>query len=182
LQWLGESEEEPMGQLTRLVAAGATVVAIACESALTTGTETALADGTSTAGHSTLIPLSSILRQCDLTTINYVPSDTTGTGYAVISRSGSTVTAEVHMTGVRPDIWYGVRLVQIPRTTVSCNAGDPGVGMGRLYTDFAGNGTATVSAPVMPGATGAWVSVEGPVGGGTMLSGDYRTSDYAATI
>jgi hypothetical protein len=171
-----------MGQLTRFVAAGVTGVAMACASTFAIGTQTAVADGTSTASSSTVVPLSSILRRCDFTDSHYVPSDTSGTGYAVISKSGSTVTADVHMEGARADIWYGVRLVQVPRTTVSCNAGDPGVGMGRLYTDFAGNGSTTVSAPRMSGATGAWVSVEGPVGGGTMLSGDYRSSDYAAAI
>ena len=93
-----------------------------------------------TAG-STLVPLSSILRRCDFTNAAYAPSDTKGTGYAIISRSGSTVSAEVHMQGATPDIWYGVRLVQLPRTGIGCGAADPGVAMGRLYTDFAGIGT-----------------------------------------
>jgi hypothetical protein len=128
------------------------------------------------------VPLSSILRRCDMSNVNYAPSDTTGTAYVIISRSGSTVSAEVHTAGLRPDIWYGVRLVQLPRPGIACGPGDPGVAMGRLYTDGAGVGTTTVSGPVMSGATGAWVSVEGPLGGGTMLSGDYRTSDYAAAI
>jgi hypothetical protein len=163
-----------MGQLTRFVAAAATGVAVASSMAATP-----VANATS---GSTFVPLSSILRRCDFSTDAYTPSDTRGTGYAIISRSGSTVTAEVHMEGATPDIWYGVRLVQLPRPGVGCGPADPGVAMGRLYTDVGGIGTTTVSGPVMSGATGAWVSVEGPVGGGTMLTGDYRTSDYAASI
>jgi hypothetical protein len=111
-----------------------------------------------------------------------VPSDTKGTGYAIITRTGNTVTAEVHMITVTPDIWYGVRLVVVPRPGISCGAGDPGVGVGRLYTDGVGIGTVTVQAPVIEGATGAWVSVEGPIGTSTQLTGDFRTSDFIARI
>jgi hypothetical protein len=168
-----------MGQLTRFVAAAATGVAIASASMVAIGTVMPVANGT--AG-STYVPLSSILRRCDFTNANYAPSDTRGTAYAVISRSGSTVSAEVHTAGVTSDIWYGVRLVQLPRPGIACGPGDPGVAAGRLYTDAAGIGTKTVSGPVMSGATGAFVLLEGPLGGGTMLSGDYRSSDYAAAI
>jgi hypothetical protein len=34
----------------------------------------------------------------------------------------------------------------------------------------------------MNGATGAWVSVEGPVGDISQLTGDFRTSDFIAAI
>ena len=171
-----------MRQLTRFVAAASATVMVTTTAALGLGTGTAAADGTTTANGSRVVPLSSILRRCDWTNAQYVPSDTTGTGYAVISRTGSTVTAEVHMTGVIGDIWYGVRLVEVPRPGIGCGAGAPGVGFGQLYTDDAGNGTVTVQAPVMPGATGAWVSVEGPLGIAKQVTGDFRTSDYVAAI
>ncbi|MDT5013463.1 MAG: hypothetical protein QOH57_5080 [Mycobacterium sp.] len=166
-----------MSQLTRFVAAStATGFAIASAVVLT-GTGTAVADG------GKIVPLSYRLRTCDGVATNpYTPSSGNGTAYAVISRSGSTVTAEVHMANVAPDIWYGVRLVETPRPGISCGAGDAGVGMGRLYTDGAGVGTTTVTAPVMSGANGAWVSVEGPLGNHTQLSGDFRTSDYVVRL
>jgi hypothetical protein len=170
-----------MGQLTRVVAAAATGAAIASASMLAIGTGTAVADGTGTSGPK-MVPLNSYLRRCDFTSVPYVPSQTKGTGYAIITRTGNTVTAEVHMITVIPDIWYGVRLVQMPRPGIGCDVSGPGVAMGRLYTDGAGTGTTTVSGPLMQGATGAWVSVEGPLGDSNQLTGDFRTSDYVAKI
>src|SRR5262249_41617323 len=150
------------------------VMAMTSAVTLTLGSPTAAADGTTATGEARYVPLSAFLRRCDWSDDTYVPADTEGTGYAMISRTGNTVTAEVHMLAVRSDIWYGVRLVLVPRPGIGCGAGDPGVGVGRLYTDGAGNGTVTVQAPVMSGATGAWVSVEGPLGVQNMLSGDFR--------
>jgi len=86
------------------------------------------------------------------------------------------------MISVIPDIWYGVRLVEVPRPGIGCAAGEPGVGFGQLYTDGAGIGMTTVQAPVMNGATGAWVSVEGPVGDSPTFAGDFRTSDDVVPI
>ena len=167
-----------MRQLTRFVAAATAIVAL-----LLARGGTAAADETSSAADgSKVAPLGSALRRCDFSHVPYVPSDTRGTGYAVVTRTGDTVSADVHMITVIPDIWYGVRLVQVPRPGIGCGAGDPGVGVGRLYTDQFGTGTVTVQAPVMAGATGAWVSVEGPIGISTQLSGDFRTSDYVVNI
>lgn len=171
-----------MRQLTRFVAAASATVMVTTTAALGLGTGTAAGDGTTTANGSRLVPLNSILRRCDWTPDSNVPSDNRGTGYAVISRTGNAVTAEVHLASVTPDIWYGVRLVQVPRTGISCGTGDPGVGFGQLYTDDAGIGTVTVQAPVMNGATGAWVSVEGPGSDIQTYTGDFRTSDYIAPI
>jgi hypothetical protein len=172
-----------MRQLTPFVASAAALMAAASVTVLGGGSGTAAADGTSSAGHSSVVPLSSILRECNWQSSPYVPSETTGTGFAVVGRAGNTVTADVHMTGVIPDIWYGVRLVEVPRPGIGCGAGGPGVGFGQLYTDDAGNGSVTVQAPVMQGATGAWVSVEGPLGySAKQLAGDFRTSDFVAPI
>lgn len=170
-----------MCQLTRFVAAmAATVMLTTTAAALGFDTGIAAADGTTTG--SRVVPLSAFLRRCDWSNASYVSGSFKGTGYAIMSRTGNTVTAEVHMIDVIGDIWYGVRLVQVPRPGLGCGAGDPGVGFGQLYTDDAGVGTVTVQAPVMNGATGAWVSVEGPVGDSEMLSGDFRTSDYVVPI
>jgi hypothetical protein len=173
-----------MRQLTGFVAAMAAAVMLTTPFGV--GTGTASADGTNTASGSAsgsrVVPLSSFLRRCDWSIEQYVPSVTRGTGYAVMSRTGNTVTAEVHMISVTPDIWYGVRLVQVPRPGLGCGAGDPGVGFGQLFTDDAGIGTVTVTTPVMNGATGAWVSVEGPANDTQTFAGDFRTSDYIAPI
>jgi hypothetical protein len=167
-----------MNQLTRFVAASAATVFAIASATVLTGTGAAVADGTGK-----IVPLSYRLRTCDWVTTNpYTPTSARGTAYAVISRSGSTVSAEVHMASVAPDIWYGVRLIETPRPGISCGPADPGVGMGRVYTDGAGVGTTTVTAPVMSGATGAWVSVEGPLGVQNQLTGDFRTSDFIASI
>jgi hypothetical protein len=165
-----------MRQLTPFVASAAALMAATSFTVFDGGSGTALADGTS------VLPLSSILRGCDWHNIPWMPSYTTGTGFAIVGRMGNTVTAEVHMTGVIPDIWYGVRLVEVPRPGIGCGPGAPGVGFGQLYTDDAGNGFVTVQAPVMQGATGAWVSVEGPLGNSKDISGDFRTSDFVASI
>ena len=164
-----------MGQLRRGVVAA---MAAALGSGVI-GPATAVADE---ADSSKYVPLNSILRRCDHSDVHYVPSATAGTGYTIITNTGSTVSAEVHVAGFAPDIWYGVRLVQTPRSGIGCGPGDPGVAMGRIYTDFAGVGTTTVQGPVMEGAEGAWVQVEGPVGNSPLFSGDYRSSDYIATF
>ena len=172
-----------MRRLTRFVAAAAATVMLTTTTAMIGfGTGIAAADGANAANGSTVMPLSSMLRRCDWSYAQYVPSQNRGTGYAILSRTGNTVTAEVHMISVIPDIWYGVRLVEVPRPGIGCAAGDPGVGFGQLYTDGAGIGTATVQATVMNGATGAWVSVEGPLGDSPTFAGDFRTSDFIAPI
>lgn len=172
-----------MRQFTRFLASVVVPVTAASSVMLGFGSGTAGADGTSTAsGASREVPLSSFLRRCDWSIEQYVPSATRGTGYSIISSNGSTVTAEVHMITVIPDIWYGVRLIQVPRPGISCAAGEPGIGFAQLYTDWMGTGTVTVQAPVMQGATGVWVSVEGPVGDASQLTGDFRTADYIAPV
>lgn len=165
-----------MRQITRLMAAAAATVMAATSGAL--GASVAVADDSS----GQVVPLSSVLRRCDWSSAPYVPSDSRGSGYAVISQNGGTAIADVHIQAMRPDIWYGVRFVQVPRPGIGCSAGDPGVGVARIYTDGAGNGNVTVSAPMMNGATGAWVSVEGPLGVQNQLTGDFWTSDYVASF
>ncbi|HZQ33400.1 MAG TPA: hypothetical protein VFB19_16925 [Mycobacterium sp.] len=132
------------------------------------------------AGSPTIVPLSAVPKRCDFSDIAGIPPATKGTGYTVVSRAGSTVNVEVHVTDFGPDIWYGLRLVEEPRPGDHCGAGDPGVATGRLYTDDSGNGSATVQAPIMAGASGAWIAVEGPAGASQQLSADNHSSDYIA--
>ena len=85
-----------MRQLTRFVATVAAGVMAATSAALLGfGTPVAAADDT-TSGTKT-VPLSSVLRRCDWSSAPYVPSDNKGSGYALITRTGNTVTAEVHI-------------------------------------------------------------------------------------
>jgi hypothetical protein len=171
-----------MRKFTRFGAlVGATVMAATSSLAMAFGSPDATADDTGPGG-TKMVPLVSTARRCDFSSYQFVPSDTSGTGWADISSNGSTVTADVHMNSARPDIWYGVRVVQVPRPGISCAAGEPGVGASRLYTDSGGNGSTVVQVPIMNGAKGVWVSVEGPLGTAQQLSGDFRTSDYIASI
>jgi hypothetical protein len=81
-----------------------------------------------------------------------------------------------------PDTGYVVKLIELPRPGASCGAGETGVAAGQLNTDDAGNGATTVGDGVMSGATGIWVSIEGPQGDSRILSGDYRSSDYVVPM
>ena len=172
-----------MRQLKRLVAWVA--VALAPAAMQPVGSGTAVADGpTSSASQGAMVPLSAILRRCDHSDSTYVPGAGVGQAYAIIGRAGSTVTAEVHLHSRLPDLHYNVRLIEVPRSSAAlCGPGAPGTGYGSFDTDWAGNGSTTVEAPVAPGATGAWVFLEGPDGGNTKLvTGEFYTSDYVAAI
>lgn len=138
--------------------------------------------GTAVANGSTMVPLSANFKRCDFSNTSGIPPATRGTGYVIITRSGNTVSAETHLFGATADISYDVRLVEMPRSGIRCGANDSGVALGPLNTDSAGNGTTTIQADVMPGADGAWVSVEGPLGESNAVSGDFRTSDYVVHI
>ena len=173
-----------MRQLTCFVASAVvTVVAATSVAMIGPGSGTAAADGTSaTSGSASIVPLTTRVRRCDWSSAQYVPGASVGTGEAIISKTGGTVTAEVQMVTVTPDIWYGVRVVQVPRPGISCGAGEPGVGFAQLFTDWTGTGSVTVQTPIMDGATGVWVSVEGPLGEASQLTADVRTSDYIVPI
>jgi hypothetical protein len=56
----------------------------------------------------------------------------------------------------------GAMLVEMRRLGVHCSANDPVVSVNALNIESAGNGIATVQESVMPGTTGAWISVERP--------------------
>lgn len=84
------------------------------------------------------------------------------------------MTAETHLVDAAPDTTCGLRSGEMPRSGVHCGANDPGVAVGATNTDSAGNGTATVQESVMPGATGARISVERPfLLGGEPFDGGY---------
>lgn len=130
----------------------------------------------------TLVPMSTAWRRCDHSVSTFPPIAGDGAAYALISRQANQVVADVHLSTADPDTQYGVRLIQMPRSSNSyCSDHSPGTVASPLYADGAGNATITLTADVVPGATGAWVMIEGP----QTLSkpyGQMYTSDYVAAI
>jgi hypothetical protein len=174
-------------QLKRFVTSVAGLVVVMTPAAmLAVGSGNAAADGSSAASSQgpTTVAMSTILRTCDFSNDTHIPAAGDGQAYSLISRTGSTVTAEVHLYSRLPFIHHNVRLIEMPRpSSAPCGPGQPGTGFGSIDTDWAGNGTTTIQAPVAPGATGAWVFIEGPDGGNTkVMTGDFWTSDFVAAI
>jgi hypothetical protein len=74
------------------------------------------------------------------------------------------------------------RLILMPRAPLySCAAGGPGVVVAPLYTDAGGNGSVSLEEDRAPGATGAWVLIEGPHDF-SHPNGQIYTSDFVAPI
>jgi hypothetical protein len=130
-----------------------------------------------------MVPLGSVYRSCDFTKLNFV--NATGTAHAegVVGTGGSdTVTADVYVSIGNPDTPYQVRLIQGPRPgSQKCNAGDPGVASTVLNTDGNGVGRVTLHAPLQPGATKAWIFIEGPPDVG-QIRGEFYTSDMLTNL
>lgn len=136
------------------------------------------------ASASTAVPLSNHIRQCDFAKGQFLDGQGSGSGsgMAEISSDGTSVRAQVTLQSASPGTAYRVRLIQVPRSSAgTCSAGDPGVTDGLLHTDASGTSSITLSGPVMDGATGAWVAVEGPPAPGRLRS-DVYSSDFVAKI
>ena len=142
----------------------------------------AAADAPATGG-ATSVPLISIFRTCDFVDTRWVSATGTGSGSALIGTSGSNqVSAQVNLATAQPNTRYTVRLIQVPRASErTCTAGDPGVAVGELFTDGNGTGSTTVQGPLVQGATGAWVSVDGPPKPGRVI-GEFYTSEVLAAM
>lgn len=114
-------------------------------------------------GAGKFVPLTPKLRACDFTWAVNVPTDGVGTGHTVISTGAShEVVAQVQLAAAEPQAHYNVRLIQSPRTSPGCAAGDPGVATGGIDTDATGAGTVTVQGGIAAGTTGVWVFVDRP--------------------
>lgn len=129
------------------------------------------------------MPLSSLFRNCNFVQPHWVSATGTGSGSALIGMAGANqVSAHVNLGVAAPNTRYTVRLIQVPRAGErTCTAGDPGVAVADLFTDRNGTGTATVQGPRLQGATGAWVSVDGPPPGGQVI-GEFYTSEIVAAL
>ena len=138
--------------------------------------------GIGTAAASSPMPLVSKWRDCDFTLIKWVDAVGYGRPVAYVGPAGDgSMVAKVDIDSALPNTAYNVRVVQVPRPSHACAAGDPGVLTGTLHTDAAGVGTTTIQGPIADGKTGAWVAVELPFVNDTATTEIY-TSGFIASI
>ena len=110
-----------------------------------------------------LVPLTPKFRACDFTWATNVATNGTGSGHTVIGKAGSNkVVAQVQLIAAQPQAHYNVRLIQSPRPSAGCGAGDAGVVAGGIDTDGAGAGTLTLQGTISANSTGVWVFVDRP--------------------
>lgn len=157
------------------------VAVVLTSGATITGVGTAVADAPTTSG-ATLVSLSSLFRNCNHDQTHHVSASGTGSGSALVGAGAGQVSAQVNLQTARPDTRYTVRLIQVPRPAdQTCTVGDPGVAVGDLFTDGNGTASTTVQGPRVQGATGAWISVDGPPPPGRVI-GEFYTSEIAAPL
>ena len=129
-----------------------------------------------------MVPLSATYRSCDFTKAHHVSANGFGSGTSTISSDGASVSADVFLMIGRPNTPYQVRLIQGPRPgTQKCNAGDPGVASAVLNTDGNGTGAVTLHDALRPGATNAWVFIDGPPDVGE-IRGEFYTSELLTSL
>ncbi|MEE6178301.1 hypothetical protein [Mycobacterium sp. 050134] len=149
------------------------------------GTATVLAPTEITAAPTafagTAVPLKRLLRACDFTPFINLQSKGQGTARTDISASSNTVTAQVQLVAAEPGTHYNVRLIEAPRPSASCAAGDAGVAAGGMDTDATGSATLTLQEGISPNATGAWVFVDRPADH-SQTPAEYYTSEIIAPI
>ena len=131
----------------------------------------------------TTVPLRSILRACDFSPIRSGAAQTNATASSVIRATGGTVAAQVHLAdAAAPGTHYEVRLIQWPRASNSpCDSAGPGVAVGGLDSDGAGQATSTLQDSIRPGTTGVWVFIQRP-GQFSQAPAEYYTSDFTAPV
>jgi hypothetical protein len=140
-----------------------------------------LATSTGIANAASPMPLTSQLRACDTTKLHWASATAYARMVADVTSSGSTVTAHVDAATAAPNAQYVVRVIQTPRASNGCAAGDPGVISGVLQTDAAGAGSVTLQGPIAAGKTGAWVAVDLPAEY-SQTPTEFYTTEYAASI
>jgi len=168
-------ERTVMRRVARIAVSAAAVLAVGAP---------VLADATPASAESpvTFLPFSQKLRRCDHTQLQYVGGAFYGRAQGQVRVQGGDVVADVQFATGRPFTSYDVRLIQIPRSPAAgCPPGAPGVASTTLVTDGAGAGSVTVRGPVMPGATGAWLSLTRP-GPYTAQPEEFYTTDEVARV
>jgi len=133
----------------------------------------------------TLVPLKNVLRTCDFSptnsTLQAARADASVT--SVIRAAGGKLTADVRLSDPSsPGTHYDVRLIQAPRGSQSpCGPGAPGVTVGSLDSDGAGQASTTLQDGIGSGTTGAWVFVQRP-GQFSQDPAEFYTSDFVAPV
>ena len=164
-----------MRSVARIAVSAAAVLAVGAPALA----DTAIASAESSA---TIMPFSQKLRRCDHTQFEYLGGAFYGRAQAQLRVQGRDVVADVQFATGRPFTSYDVRLIQIPRSPAAgCPAGAPGVASATLVTDGAGAGSVTLRGPVMPGATGAWLSLTRP-GPFSAQPEEFYTTDLVARV
>lgn len=165
------------------LAAAAAVLATAPAGALVAAPATGVSPAVAAADDSsTFLPFATTLRRCDFSALDYYDAKGDGRASAVVRSGGGQVSADVSLATAKPNTAYQVRLIQMPReSSAGCHAGSPGTAVATLFTNGAGVGAVTLSAPRMAGATGAWAAVELPQPF-SQLPGEFYTADYIAAI
>ena len=157
---------------------------VAISAASTADTATAAADGptASGGGGATFVAFTQIFRRCDFSANTHTGPTGNAGPTALVRKTGAGVVADVQVVRAIPGTVYVVGLVQMPHSSaVGCNPGDPGVISGVLTADDAGNGGVTISGPIAPGATGAWMYVSRP-GYLSQTPAEFYTSDFVVPI
>ncbi|KUI36948.1 hypothetical protein AU195_16980 [Mycobacterium sp. IS-1496] len=130
----------------------------------------------------TFLPFSPTLRRCDYSARSYYDSAGNGRATATVRTAGSQVSADVQLLLAKPNSYYEVRLIQVPReSSAGCHAGAPGTAVGALHTDGVGAGAVTLSSPLMSGATGSWLAIERPQPH-SQLPAEFYTTDFIVAI
>jgi hypothetical protein len=129
------------------------------------------------------MPLDATLRTCAGAQLGaHVASNQFGRAFAEVTTPGSnTVAAAVTLATAVPDTHYDVRIIQVPRSTLACGAGDPGVIAGGFTTDATGAGGVTIQGSIQNGATGAWIALDRPASN-SQTPAEYYTSTFVASI
>jgi hypothetical protein len=138
--------------------------------------------GTAAADPATFLSFAQMLRRCDYSSNMHTGPSGVARATALVHTTGSEVIADVVMVTAIPNMRYDVRIIQMPRSSAtSCNAGDPGVTGGALFTDGAGAGGVSLHSPIVSGATGAWMYITRP-GELSQTPADFYTSDFIVPI
>jgi hypothetical protein len=129
------------------------------------------------------VPLRSIMRACDFNPLQWVGGVNRASANSVITVSGGTVTAEVHLSEPgSPGTHFNVSLIQAPRASnAPCGSPGPGVAVGGLDTDGAGQATTTLQDRIQSGTTGAWVLIQRP-SPYSQMPDEFYTSDFIAPV
>ena len=87
----------------------------------------------------------------------------------------------MQLIAAEPQAHYNVRLIQSPRSSAGCVAGDAGVTAGGIDTDGSGAGALTLQDTISANATAVWVFIDRP-SPHTQTPIDFYTSEFIASI